>query len=57
MLWNFECYRQLQNHHIRESIPRTEARDDDSDGEDPFEGLDDDDEDVDLGEFSELEEK
>ena len=39
----------------RESIPQIEASDDDSDGEDPFEGQDCDDKDVHVGlaEFSE----
>ena len=32
-----------QDHHIREGVPRVEARADGSNGEDPFEGLDDND--------------
>ena len=41
---------------LRENIPRIEAGDKGSDGEDPFGGLDDDDEDVDFAKFIEPEE-
>ena len=41
----------FQDHHTREHIPQIEARDDDSDVDDPFEGLDGDNEDVVFTEF------